>query len=148
MIERKIQVLDPLCGKFGSNQETKDRHKYVAFKLHDALFNCLNELYAGWPTPKDKWDIKFPLLVDTKFTRCASFFCPVSCASLHVQIICSFFFCSHIFFPHFTWSSMADVIPSVYITMFCRAESGPAILHYGRHFDGNRLKVPLTKVKT
>lgn len=33
----------------------------IASRLHDALFGCLNDLHAGWPTPKELVHHFFPL---------------------------------------------------------------------------------------
>ncbi|KAE8800728.1 hypothetical protein D1007_23729 [Hordeum vulgare] len=47
MMSRKLHVLDPLIRRGITNEATKDKHEMIAWKLHHALFRCLNEYYAG-----------------------------------------------------------------------------------------------------
>uniref|UniRef100_A0ACD5UE08 Uncharacterized protein n=1 Tax=Avena sativa TaxID=4498 RepID=A0ACD5UE08_AVESA len=68
MLSRVIHVLDPRSGPYGYNGGKKERHELIASRLHDALFNCLSEFFAGWPIMKDGWETMFPRITDTYFT--------------------------------------------------------------------------------
>lgn len=61
MLGRLIHVLDPCSGPNGIIELNKQRHKLISSRLHDALFRCLNEFFAGWPTQKDDWGAKFSI---------------------------------------------------------------------------------------
>lgn len=50
MMSRKLHVLDPLIRGDGPTELTKEKHEFIVWKLHHALFHCLNEYYAGWRT--------------------------------------------------------------------------------------------------
>uniref|UniRef100_A0ACD5ZCZ2 Uncharacterized protein n=1 Tax=Avena sativa TaxID=4498 RepID=A0ACD5ZCZ2_AVESA len=69
MVSRAIHVFDPLAGRQGPDAERKQSLKFMASTLHDALFDCLHEYFAGWPTQKDSWSTIYPSLFDTSFTR-------------------------------------------------------------------------------
>lgn len=69
MLTRVIQVFDPSVGHKGCTQDQQARHELIASRLHDALFGCLNDLHAGWPTPKDNWSTIFPRFLDTTISR-------------------------------------------------------------------------------
>jgi hypothetical protein len=69
MASRDIHVLDPRCGPYGYNQGKKDRHELVASCLHDALFQCFHEFFAGWPIKKTDWGTKFQRIADTNYSR-------------------------------------------------------------------------------
>lgn len=60
-----MNVMDPLYSKNCPHPPTEERDQLIAWKLHDALFNCLNEFYPGC---NDDWSINFPVLMDTIFT--------------------------------------------------------------------------------
>uniref|UniRef100_A0A8R7QG50 Ubiquitin-like protease family profile domain-containing protein n=1 Tax=Triticum urartu TaxID=4572 RepID=A0A8R7QG50_TRIUA len=94
MIAKIIHVLDPLVRRHSTNPVVKVRQELVERKLHNALFNCLNEYYAGWPVVEDNWRTVFPALTDTNF---------------------------------------------------CKEESGIAVVHIARHYDGRKMMLPLTK---
>lgn len=95
MLTRVMSVIDPLYHSKLARPPTGPRDEIVAWKLHDALFKCLNEFYAGWPTSKHDWTLKFPSMTET---------------------------------------------------IFSRADTGGCVIHASRHFDGDKLKLPLTKV--
>ena len=95
MVARLMFVIDPMYSKRSQPLTTQQRDEITAWKLHDALFICLNEYYAGWPVRKDGWKVTFPALVDS---------------------------------------------------IFSRNETGACVVHIARHFDGKKLKMPLTKV--
>lgn len=69
MVTRLMFVLDPLYTKKCPHPPTQQRDEIIAWKLHYALFHCLKEYYAGWPTSKDGWTVKFLALTDTKVTQ-------------------------------------------------------------------------------
>ncbi|XBH69523.1 hypothetical protein VPH35_097373 [Triticum aestivum] len=94
MVARVIYVIDPMYSKNSQPLITEPRDEIIAWKLHDALFNCFAEYYAGWPVKKDAWKLKFLALADSIFNR---------------------------------------------------NESGACAVHITRHFDGKKLKIPLTK---
>nr|XP_051205125.1 uncharacterized protein LOC127318693 [Lolium perenne] len=94
MVAKVTHVLDPLAGARGPSSERKEMHEWVSSRLHDALFECFAEFFAGWPTAKDNWGKIYPKIVDTTFTR---------------------------------------------------YESGLAILHLLRYYDGEKLISPITK---
>uniref|UniRef100_A0ACD5TPJ8 Uncharacterized protein n=1 Tax=Avena sativa TaxID=4498 RepID=A0ACD5TPJ8_AVESA len=78
MVSGSIHVLDPLSGLQGPTPR-KLSLKFVSAGLHDTLFNCLNEYFAGlneyfagWPKKLDNWGIIYLNIVDTKFTRVES----------------------------------------------------------------------------
>lgn len=50
MFARKLHVMDPRIRGDGPSEATKDKYEMIAWKLHHALFQCLNEYYGGWPT--------------------------------------------------------------------------------------------------
>ncbi|XP_045085569.1 uncharacterized protein [Aegilops tauschii subsp. strangulata] len=94
MIKRFITVIDPLYTKQCPQPPTQQRDEIIAWKLHYALFHCLNEYYAGWPTSKHGWTVKFMPVSDNIVTR---------------------------------------------------HETGACIIHIARQFDGEKLKLPITK---
>ncbi|XP_044422231.1 uncharacterized protein [Triticum aestivum] len=94
MLSRKLHVLDPLTRGGGPSDATKDKHELIAWKLHHALFQCLNEYYAGWPTQDGQWATKYPVVAEDNFDT---------------------------------------------------QETGACVLHIARHYDGQKLKIPLTK---
>lgn len=94
MVARVIHVIDPMYSKNSQPLITEPRDEIIAWKLHDALFKCFHEYYAGWPVKKDGWKMNFLALADSIFTR---------------------------------------------------NESGACVIHITRHFDGKKLKIPLTK---
>uniref|UniRef100_A0A8R7QYF0 Uncharacterized protein n=1 Tax=Triticum urartu TaxID=4572 RepID=A0A8R7QYF0_TRIUA len=94
MLSRKLHVLDPLTRGGGPSDATKDKHELIAWKLHHALFQCLNEYYAGWPTQDGQWATKYPVVAEENFDT---------------------------------------------------QETGACVLHIARHYDGQKLKIPLTK---
>jgi hypothetical protein len=69
MVAKVTHVLDPLAGARGPSSERKEMHEWVSSRLHDALFECFAEFFAGWPTAKDNWGKIYPKIVDTTFTR-------------------------------------------------------------------------------
>lgn len=69
MLSRIIHIIDPATGPRGCNADQKDRHELIASRLHDALFLRLNDYFAGWPTPKENWTTKYPLLMQNPVTR-------------------------------------------------------------------------------
>lgn len=69
MLTRVIWVIDPLYHNKLACPPTGQRDEIIAWKLHDALFTCLNEFYAGWPTSKDNWTLKFPSMTNCIFSR-------------------------------------------------------------------------------
>ncbi|XP_037456667.1 uncharacterized protein LOC119327670 isoform X2 [Triticum dicoccoides] len=68
MLTRVIWVIDPLYHNKLACPPTGQHDEIIAWKLHDALFTCLNEFYAGWPTSKDNWTLKFPSMTDCIFS--------------------------------------------------------------------------------
>lgn len=48
MMSRKPHILDLMIRGDGPTEPTKDKLELIAWKLHHALFHCLNEYYAGW----------------------------------------------------------------------------------------------------
>lgn len=94
MIKRFITVIDPLYTRQCPQPPTQQRDEIIAWKLHYALFHCLNEYYAGWPTSKGGWTVKFMPVSDNIVTR---------------------------------------------------DETGACIIHIARQFDGEKLKLPITK---
>lgn len=64
MLARTIHVLD-----LQADPEQKECHEYIAFRLHEAMFQCLNEFFAGWPIKKERFTTTYPKIVDTKFDR-------------------------------------------------------------------------------
>ncbi|XBH96172.1 hypothetical protein VPH35_086611 [Triticum aestivum] len=94
MMERKLHVLHPLIRGDGPSEPMKDKLKLVAWKLHHALFDCLNEYYAGWPTQDGQWVTKYPVIAEENFSR---------------------------------------------------DETSACVLHICRHYDGVKMKIPLTK---
>ncbi|XP_037435466.1 uncharacterized protein LOC119302535 isoform X2 [Triticum dicoccoides] len=69
MVARLMFVIDPMYSKRSQPLTTQQRDEITAWKLHDALFICLNEYYAGWPVRKDGWKVTFPALADSIFSR-------------------------------------------------------------------------------
>lgn len=69
MLTRVIWVIDPLYHNKLACPPTGQRDEIIAWKLHDALFTCLNEFYTGWQTSKDNWTLKFPSMTDCIFSR-------------------------------------------------------------------------------
>ena len=69
MVTRTIFVVDPMYSKKSQPLTTQHRDEILAWKLHGALFSCVNEYYAGWPVSKDRWTIQFPALADSIFSR-------------------------------------------------------------------------------
>jgi hypothetical protein len=69
MRSRVIHVLDPLAGPKGPNIERKELLELAASTLHDALFACFNEFFAGWPKTKELWHTEYPKIVDTIFSK-------------------------------------------------------------------------------
>ena len=69
MSAKIIHVLDPLVQRHSTNPVVKVRQELVERKLHNALFNCLNEYYAGWPVVEDNWRTVFPALTDPNFCK-------------------------------------------------------------------------------
>lgn len=69
MLSRIIHIIDPASGPGGCTAEQKERHELIASRLHDALFQCLHDFFAGWPTSKDNWSTKYPLFLDNSFSR-------------------------------------------------------------------------------
>ncbi|XBJ07279.1 hypothetical protein VPH35_012832 [Triticum aestivum] len=94
MVTRTIFVVDPMYSKKSQPLTTQHRDEILAWKLHGALFSCVNEYYAGWLVSKDRWTIQFPALADS---------------------------------------------------IFSRKETGACVVFITRHFDGKKLKIPLTK---
>lgn len=94
MLTRVISVIDPLYHTKSAHPPTGKRDEIIAWKMHGALFSCLAEFFAGWPTSKDQWTLKFPSVTDT---------------------------------------------------IFSHADTGGCVVHVSRHFDGTKLKLPLTK---
>jgi hypothetical protein len=70
MVSRDIHVLDPRCGPYGHTQVKKDRHELIASRLHDSMFECFHEFFAGWPIQKTEWGTKFPRIANTNYSRC------------------------------------------------------------------------------
>ncbi|XP_048554668.1 uncharacterized protein LOC125535641 [Triticum urartu] len=60
MVTRTMFVIEPMYHKKSRPLTTHERDEIIAWKLHDALFNCLDEYYAGWPVNKERWNVKFP----------------------------------------------------------------------------------------
>ena len=85
MMSRKLHVLDPLTRGGGPSEATKDKHELIAWKLHHALFHCLNEYYAGWPTQDGQWASKYPVVAEENFDTYVAF------SPLILQEISSFF---------------------------------------------------------
>lgn len=75
MLQRVIHIIAPSVGGGVWNAEQKERHELIASRLHDALFQCLEDFFAVWPTPKENWSTKFPQLFDTAFTREETGYC-------------------------------------------------------------------------
>lgn len=94
MMLKVLNVIDPLYAKSSTNHPSKARDEAMAWKLHNALFACLHEIYAGWPAEKENWRMKYEPASDTIF--------------------------------------MGD-------------ETGACAIHIARHFDIDKLKLPLTK---
>ncbi|KAF7003202.1 hypothetical protein CFC21_018562 [Triticum aestivum] len=94
MMSRKLHVLDPLIRGDGPSEAKKGKLEMIVWKLHHALFECLNEYYVGWPTQGSQWVTKYPVVAEESFTR---------------------------------------------------DETGGCVLHAIRHYDGSKLKIPLTK---
>lgn len=69
MVRWLMTVIDPLYSKKCPHPPTQQQDEIIAWKLHYALFHCLNEYYAGWPTSKDGWTLKFMAATDTLVTR-------------------------------------------------------------------------------
>ncbi|KAF7003904.1 hypothetical protein CFC21_019175 [Triticum aestivum] len=69
MMSRKLHVLDPLIRGEGPHDATRDKLEMVVWKLHHALFQCLNEYYAGWPTQDGQWATKYPVIAQETFSR-------------------------------------------------------------------------------
>jgi hypothetical protein len=72
MLACTIHVLDARCGPYGYNLGKKERHELIVDRLHDALFDCYSEFFAGWPIKKSQWGTNFPMIVDTYYKR---YFC-------------------------------------------------------------------------
>lgn len=89
-----INLLDPLYHKSLGSLPYKDRDQDMAWKLHNALYACLNEFYAGWPSAKENWSLRHEPMSDVQFNA---------------------------------------------------TESGVCAIHILRHFDGDKLKLPLTQ---
>lgn len=51
--------------KYNLTSAQTERDQLIAWKLHDALFNFLNEFYPGC---NDDWSINLQVLMDTIFT--------------------------------------------------------------------------------
>ncbi|XBH76496.1 hypothetical protein VPH35_103122 [Triticum aestivum] len=100
MTSRKIHVLDPLIRDGGPSEETKDKHELIAWKLHHALFQCLNEYYAGWPTQDGQWASKYPVVAEENFDRYVLIFSPKSTGTFIIFLL------AHIIFPFFPFFSM------------------------------------------
>ena len=69
MVSRCIHVLDPRSGRYGYNEQRKERHELISSRLHESLFNCFDEYFAGWPVPRNNWQTKYPLIFDTIYSR-------------------------------------------------------------------------------
>ena len=69
MMARKLHVLDPLIRGDGPSDTKKDSLELIAWKLHHALFHCLNEYYAGWPTQDGQWATNYPAVAEENFDR-------------------------------------------------------------------------------
>ena len=69
MLGKLIHILDPLSGPNGSSREIKEWQEFVALKIHEALFKCIGEFFAGWACNGDGWGCHFPNIVDTIFTK-------------------------------------------------------------------------------
>lgn len=83
MLSRIIHIIDPGAGPRGCNADQKDRHELIASRLHDALFLRLNDYFAGWPTPKENWTTKYPLLMQNPVTREESGLCVMHIIRYH-----------------------------------------------------------------
>ncbi|KAF7048288.1 hypothetical protein CFC21_067949 [Triticum aestivum] len=69
-----ITIMDPML------YQTEDTSRktclmYAAEKIHDALFNCIEEFFTEWHCSRLSWTKKTPLLSTTTFTRAESVLC-------------------------------------------------------------------------
>lgn len=69
MMSRKLHLLDPLIRGDGPSEAKKGKLEMIVWKLHHALFECLNEYYVGWPTQGSQWVTKYPVVAEESFTR-------------------------------------------------------------------------------
>ncbi|KAM3401014.1 hypothetical protein ACQJBY_005684 [Aegilops geniculata] len=69
MMSKKLHVFDPLSGRQGPSMQIKDEHELIAWKLHHALFHCLNKYYAGWPTEDGYWSTIDPVVASKSFAK-------------------------------------------------------------------------------
>uniref|UniRef100_A0A8R7PCW0 Uncharacterized protein n=1 Tax=Triticum urartu TaxID=4572 RepID=A0A8R7PCW0_TRIUA len=97
MLQKILNVIDPLYAKISTKHPYKECDEALAWKLHSALFACLHEFYAGWPAVKENWRIKHDPTTDDILT-----------------------------------ADETDVCAS----------------RIARHFDGDKLKLPLTQHNT
>ena len=100
MMSRNLHVLDPLIRGGGPSEATKDKHELIAWKLHHALFHCLNEYYAGWPTQDGQWASKYPVVAEENFDRYVLIFSPKSTGTFIIFLL------AHIIFPFFPFFSI------------------------------------------
>ncbi|KAM3352639.1 hypothetical protein ACQJBY_024086 [Aegilops geniculata] len=68
MMHHVITIMDPMA------YQTEDANRktclmYVAEKLHQALFDCIEEFFTEWHCGRMSWTKKTPLLSTTSFTR-------------------------------------------------------------------------------
>lgn len=79
MRNKIMHIMDPTSSTRGINPSRKKKLAFVAGKLHAALFNCINTFFADWPVDDIGWTKKFPILMDTNYSRdesglCTTFF--------------------------------------------------------------------------
>ncbi|XBI06484.1 hypothetical protein VPH35_134494 [Triticum aestivum] len=74
---RVINLLDPLYQKNALAPPHVIQDEAAAWKLHSALFACLHEFYAGWPSVKESWRMKHEPTTDVTFSPAESGVCAI-----------------------------------------------------------------------
>ncbi|XP_037451587.1 uncharacterized protein LOC119322199 [Triticum dicoccoides] len=76
MMAHVITIMDPMAYQT-EDTTRKTCFMYAADKIHDALFDCIEEFFTEWHCSRHSWTKKSPLLSTTTFTRPESALCVV-----------------------------------------------------------------------
>lgn len=75
MLRKEIHVLDPLCAQVDGAEQRHMMHEEAVSQIHTALFSCLNEFFAKWYCPAERWKRMFLKITRDVFTRDESGMC-------------------------------------------------------------------------
>lgn len=75
MPTKTMYIMDPTASPRGLNPKRKKKLVVAADKLLEVLFDCINTFFTAWPVVQTGWTKRFPILVDTNYTKDESGLC-------------------------------------------------------------------------